>query len=208
MMNERQIAEHLKKLKQIEEGLSQLDDDSIENGITDDFDINLLNDIEKVTEALTSLENDVRTTNISPTLNVNIKKLRDDAVIPSYSVEGDAGQDLTITHIINQNDEEITYGYGIAMEIPPGYVGLIFPRSSVRKKDILLSNCVGVIDSGYRGEIITTFKKMGRDYNSKYEIGDRGAQILILPYPKVKFNEVNELSNTERGTGGFGHTGK
>jgi dUTP pyrophosphatase len=93
------------------------------------------------------------------------------------------------------------------MEIPKGYVGLVFPRSSVRNQDLLLSNCVGVIDSGYRGEIQATFKKTNGLDSLKYNVGDRGAQIMILPYPQVKMNEVTELSNTERGDGGFGSTG-
>jgi dUTP pyrophosphatase len=93
------------------------------------------------------------------------------------------------------------------MEIPKNYVGLIFPRSSVRNKDLILSNCVGVIDSGYRGEIQATFKKTDGLDSIKYNIGDRGAQIIILPYPQVNFKEVEELSDTERGSGGFGSTG-
>ena len=138
-------------------------------------------------------------------MQVNIKKLHKKAVIPSYSKPGDAGMDLTITSIISENTFHISYGFGIAVEIPEGFVGLVFPRSSIRKTDLLLSNAVGVIDSGYRGEIQATFKKIGLD---KYEIGDRGAQIMIIPYPPIEFTEVEELSNTERGVGGFGSTGK
>ena len=138
-------------------------------------------------------------------MQVKIKKLHPKAVIPSYSKPGDAGMDLTITSIISENSLDISYGFGIAVEIPEGFVGLVFPRSSIRKQDLILSNSVGVIDSGYRGEIQATFKKTGLD---KYNIGDRGAQIMILPYPDVQFEEVEELSNTERGEGGFGSTGK
>ena len=138
-------------------------------------------------------------------MQVKIKKLHPKAVIPSYSKPGDAGMDLTITSIISENSLDISYGFGIAVEIPEGFVGLVFPRSSIRKTDLILSNSVGVIDSGYRGEIQATFKKTGL---SKYEIGDRGAQIMILPYPDVQFEEVEELSNTERGEGVFGSTGK
>jgi dUTP pyrophosphatase len=138
-------------------------------------------------------------------MQVKIKKLHPKAVIPKYSKPGDAGMDLTITSIISENSLDISYGFGIAVEIPEGFVGLVFPRSSIRKTDLLLSNSVGVIDSGYRGEIQATFKKTGLD---KYEIGDRGAQITILPYPPIEFEEVEELSNTERGEGGFGSTGK
>jgi dUTP pyrophosphatase len=94
------------------------------------------------------------------------------------------------------------------MEIPKGFVGLIFPRSSVRKTDLLLTNSVGVIDSGYRGEIQATFKKTDGDRSIVYEVGERGAQIIIIPYPKIKFIVSEELSSSERGDGGFGSTGK
>ena len=134
-----------------------------------------------------------------------IKKLHPNAVIPSYAKDGDAGMDLVITDIKGENKYDITYGFGISMEIPEGFMGLVFPRSSIRKTDLVLSNSVGVIDSGYRGEIQATFKKTGLN---KYEIGDRGAQIIIIPHPEIEFEEVAELSNTERGEGGFGSTGK
>jgi dUTP pyrophosphatase len=138
-------------------------------------------------------------------MKVNIKKLNENAVIPSYAKNGDAGMDLIATSIINEDAFQITYGIGLAMEIPTGFVGLVFPRSSIRKTDLSLTNCVGVIDSGYRGELQATFKKNGLN---KYEVGDRVAQIMIIPHPTIEFNEVNELSNTERGEGGFGSTGK
>lgn len=137
---------------------------------------------------------------------VKIKLLHPLAKVPTYSKDGDAGMDLTITSIIDETTDKITYGFGVAMEIPKNYVGLVFPRSSVRKFELLLSNCVGVIDSGYRGEIQGTFNKI--DHKSlKYSVGDRGAQIIIIPYPQIKFIEVDELSNTERGEGGYGSTG-
>ena len=138
-------------------------------------------------------------------MQVKIKKLNPNAVIPSYAKVGDAGMDLVITDIKGENTFDITYGFGISMEIPEGFMGLVFPRSSIRKTDLVLSNAVGVIDSGYRGEIQATFKKTGLQ---KYEIGDRGAQIIIMPHPSIEFQEVEELTNTERGEGGFGSTGK
>lgn len=141
---------------------------------------------------------------------VKIKKLNENAVIPQYAKDGDAGMDLVATSIISDTTTQITYGIGIAMEIPEGFVGLVFPRSSIRKYDLALSNCVGVIDSGYRGELQATFNKINHHSVRKedYKIGDRIAQIIILPYPKFMFREVEELSNTERGNGGFGSTGK
>ena len=138
-------------------------------------------------------------------MQVKIKKLKNDAVIPTYANSEDAGMDLVITDIKGENKYDITYGFGISMEIPEGFMGLVFPRSSIRKTDLILSNSVGIIDSGYRGEIQATFKKTGLN---KYEIGDRGVQIIIIPHPSIEFVEVDELTNTERGEGGFGSTGK
>jgi len=142
---------------------------------------------------------------------VNIKKLNENAVIPTYAKDGDAGMDMTATKIINENLGSITYGTDIAVEIPEGFVGLIFPRSSIRKTNLQLSNSVGVVDSGYRGEIQATFNKIQGIDNverTTYQVGDRICQIMIIPHPAVNFIEVDELKNTERGEGGFGSTGK
>jgi dUTP pyrophosphatase len=144
-------------------------------------------------------------------MKVRIKKLNPNAVIPTYAKAGDAGMDLTITNIISETTTDVTYGFGIALEIPFGFVGLIFPRSSVRKYDLALTNSVGVIDSGYRGELQATFKKtswLKQDSSTKYNVGDKGAQIMIIPHPTIEFEEADELSDTERGEGGFGSTGK
>ena len=139
---------------------------------------------------------------------VKIKKLKPNAVIPTYAKDGDAGMDLVATEIIKDTPEQITYGTGIAMEIRDGFVGLVFPRSSIRKTGLQLSNSVGVIDSGYRGELQATFRKHKGVASTKYEVGDRICQIMIIPHPTVDFIEVEELNNTERGEGGFGSTGK
>ena len=143
-------------------------------------------------------------------MKVRIKKLNENAVIPTYAKAGDAGMDLVATSIISTTSTQITYGIGLAMEIPEGFVGLIFPRSSVRKTRLMLSNCVGVIDSGYRGELQATFNKVNHDSVSEndYKVGDRIAQIMIIPHPSIEFEEADELSDTERGEGGFGSTGK
>jgi dUTP pyrophosphatase len=146
-------------------------------------------------------------------MKVKIKKLHPNAVIPQYAKTGDAGMDLVATSILSNTTFDVTYGMGIALEIPEGFVGLIFPRSSIRKTDLALTNCVGVVDSGYRGELQATFKKVYgkndvRIDETDYKVGDRIAQIIILPYPQIEFTEVEELSNTERGDGGFGSTGK
>ena len=143
-------------------------------------------------------------------MKVRIKRLNENAVIPSYAKDGDAGMDLVATSIISTTSTQITYGIGLALEIPKGFVGLIFPRSSVRKTRLMLSNCVGVVDSGYRGELQATFNKINNDSVSEndYKVGDRIAQIMIIPHPPIEFEEADELSDTERGDGGFGSTGK
>ena len=141
-------------------------------------------------------------------LRVNIKKLHQNAVIPTYAKPGDAGMDLIA--ISKQYDEfdNVVYGTGIAIEIPENYVGLIYPRSSICKKDLYLTNHVGVIDSGYRGEIMFKFKTTKKMYPINiYEIGDRIGQIVIMPYPQIAFMEVEDLTDTERGEGGFGSSG-
>jgi dUTP pyrophosphatase len=141
-------------------------------------------------------------------MKVKIKKLHSDAVIPTYAKSGDAGMDLVATKIISNTTFDVTYGTDIALEIPKGFVGLVFPRSSIRKYELILSNSVGVIDSGYRGEIQATFKKENGLDSIAYKVGDRICQIMIIPHPTTEFEEVNELNNTERGAGGFGSTGK
>ena len=126
-----------------------------------------------------------------------------------YAKDGDAGIDLIATSKWYDEDGNVCYGTNRAFEIPEGYVGLLFPRSSNAKKDLLLSNSVGVLDSGYRGEVMMKYK---RSLNSEYRIlngyktGDRIGQLIIMPYPKVEFEEVDTLSETERGEGGFGST--
>jgi dUTP pyrophosphatase len=141
-------------------------------------------------------------------MKVKIKKINENAVIPSYAKDGDAGMDLVATKIISNTTFDVSYGTDLAMEIPNGFVGLVFPRSSIRKYELALSNSVGVIDSGYRGELQATFKKTNGLDSLAYKVGDRIAQIIIIPYPPIEFDVVDELSDTERGEGGFGSTGK
>lgn len=164
-------------------------------------------------------------------LNVKIKKLNENAIIPTYAKHGDAGMDLTATSKSYDDNGNVVYGTGLAFEIPHGFVGYLFPRSSNTKKDLILGNSVGVLDSGYRGEVFLKFKASLRydlnkngclgirsatteeqyQYNpdasiiaNEYEVGDRIGQIIIMPYPKINFVEVDELSSSERGVGGFG----
>lgn len=142
-------------------------------------------------------------------MKVKFKKLDANAVIPSYAKSGDAGLDLTAISI-NEAPEYYEYGTGLAVEIPKGYVGLIFPRSSVSKVDLVQANSVGVVDSGYRGEIKIRFKRVKhQDSNISRRFGlERVAQLIIMKYPVIEVEEAEELSETERGEGGFGHTGK
>ena len=137
-------------------------------------------------------------------MKIKIKKLHPGAIKPKYAKLGDAGMDFTATSI-TYDTNYITYHTGWALEIPKGFVGLLFPRSSVYKTKQMLSNSVGVIDSGYRGEIMFKFTRSTDDL--EYYIGDRIGQILILPYPTVEFEQVEQLSETERGEGGYGSTG-
>jgi dUTP pyrophosphatase len=141
-------------------------------------------------------------------MKVKIKKLNPNAVIPKYAKEGDAGLDLVATSKMSNTTFQASYGTGLAIEIPKGFVGLVFPRSSIRNTELELSNSVGVIDSGYRGEIQATFNKTNGLDSMSYEVGDKIAQLIVIPYPEVEFEEVSELSDTERGNGGFGSTGK
>jgi dUTP pyrophosphatase len=207
-MEKEDVENYLKQLEDFEKTIGS-DDDEID-----------LNFVTELNDLLNKLQEDISTPPITQqttfttqnTMNegvlVKVKKLDPNAVIPSYSKVGDAGMDLTITKEIENTSFSVSYGFGIAMEIPKGYVGLIFPRSSVRNQDLILSNCVGVIDSGYRGELQSTFKKTQGLDSIKYKVGERGAQIIILPYPTIYMTEVPELSDTERGSGGFGSTGK
>lgn len=142
-------------------------------------------------------------------MQVKIKRLNDTATIPVYSKPGDAGLDLTATTRDQDEYGNIVYGTGLAVEIPRGYVGLLFPRSSNSKKDLYLANHVGVVDSGYRGEIIFKFRPYKGLLNSSiYDIGDRIGQLMIIPYPVIELVESDNLSDTERGDDGFGSTGK
>lgn len=142
-------------------------------------------------------------------MKIRFKKLCPEAVAPKQGTPGSAGFDLTATS--RQFNEECyvwEYGTGIAVEIPKGYVGLVFPRSSVYLTGLLLSNSVGVIDSDYRGEIRTKFYPHSWEKDEPYRIGDRICQLVIVPIPEVEYIEADKLSVTERGAGGYGSTGK
>ena len=144
-------------------------------------------------------------------MNVKIKKLTETATTPTRGTEYSAGYDLyaDITqkeYIILGGDTQII-GTGIAIEIPEGYFGAIFARSGLAsKKGLRPANCVGIIDSDYRGEIKVSLHN-DSPYLQKITPQERIAQLIILPYPEVEFEVVEELTGTDRGEGGFGSTG-
>lgn len=142
-------------------------------------------------------------------MNIKIKKLHENAVIPSYSKEGDCGLDLTAISVTTV--DKVDYGYieydtGLAIEIPEGYVGLVYPRSSISNTGLILANAVGVVDQNYRGSIKCRFKAIPN--TQIYSVGDRIAQLIIQPIPKIEFKVVDELTDTNRNDLGFGSSGK
>ncbi len=143
-------------------------------------------------------------------MKLKIKKLKDDVVLPKYANPGDAGLDLVATSK-EYCEGYIQYGTSLSFEIENGFVGLIFPRSSISNKDQMLSNSVGVIDAGYRGEVLFRFKDSDPTLNKtmarEYEVGDRIGQLVIIELPKVNIIEVTELSNSVRGIGRYGSSG-
>ena len=166
-------------------------------------------------------------------LSVKVKRLTANAVLPEKKTEGAACFDIVANETVairnlNADDKATRVHTGLAFEIPEGYVGLLFPRSSNSKKDLTLTNSVGIIDSHFRGEVTlrykvdATYDRIVSEFSNKivledeggdqftqliYDIGDRVGQLIIMPYPKIKFNEVEDLSETDRGNKGFGSTG-
>ena len=146
-------------------------------------------------------------------MEVKFKKLSDKAVVPTKAHISDAGFDLTATHVTSEVNEcgqfVLVYHTDLAMEIPDGYVGLVFPRSSISKKSLYQTNAVAVIDSNYRGEIIVKYKNTtGDSIPAVYNLGDKFSQLIIMPYPTIEFVEAEELSESDRGEEGFGSTDK
>lgn len=154
-------------------------------------------------------------------MKVRIKKLYNDSILPTKAHDTDAGYDLYAHSMNYDNDGNVVYGCGIAFEIPKGYVGLVFPRSSNAQKDLLLSNSVGVVDSGFRGEISFKFKQhwsfatmwepsvyLRRNKDRDYRVGERIGQIVIMPYPEIELVESDSLSDSDRGTDSYGSSGK
>lgn len=150
-------------------------------------------------------------------MEVKVKKLNENAVIPTYAHPGeDAGLDLTAVNYVYDKDKDChIYGTGLAFEIPKGHVGLLFPRSSNRKTNAYMCNHVGVVDAGYRGEVMLSFKNRDKSPEATieqlvkpYEVGDKVAQLIIIPYPQIELVEVDELKESNRGESGHGSSGK
>lgn len=144
-------------------------------------------------------------------MELKIKRVREDAILPTRGDSEAAGIDLyaclegSITLVPGATAMIPT---GISCEFPEGYFGLMLPRSSVgAKRHLVLGNTAGVIDFSYRGEILMAFTNTGKQ-NQTIEHGERLAQMILLPYVTYNIVETDELSETERGEGGFGSTGK
>lgn len=149
-------------------------------------------------------------------IDVSFKKLHPDATMPTKATDGSNGLDLTATNVSKEQDPlgnnhlHIIHT-GIAVQIPKGYVGLLFSRSSIANKSFSLANAVGVLDNDYTGEITFKFRYTGNGqqfwHQQSYNEGDRIGQLLIVPSPEIKMIEVKELKETKRGPNGYGSTG-
>jgi dUTP pyrophosphatase len=143
-------------------------------------------------------------------MKLKYKKLTEKAVTPTKAHDTDAGFDLTVSSITTELGEDgqliIVFHTGISIELPDNYVGLVYPRSSIYKKSLYFTNSVGVIDSGYRGELIIRAKTNTNVVPSVYKEGDRFAQLIIIPLPQITLEESEQLTETDRGTDGFGST--
>lgn len=139
---------------------------------------------------------------------VSFKKLHDDVPTPSYAKQGDAGLDLCVTESVDLSPHESRMvGSGIAVAIPEGYVGIVVPRSSWGCKGLALKNTVGVIDSGYRGEVKMKLFNRNEIGDLHIERGERVAQLLVMPVASAIMVETAVLPESERADGGFGSTG-
>lgn len=144
-------------------------------------------------------------------LNLKIKKLNDLAKLPTQATAGSAGWDLYATEeklVVDGPITYVEYKTGLAFEILPGYVGLLFARSSISSNTtLILANAVGILDSDYRNEVTFRFKSMAMGASKRYKIGDKIGQIIILPYPQIKFELSEELNDPKTRSGGYGSSG-
>lgn len=136
---------------------------------------------------------------------MKFKLLRDNASMPCIGTEHSAGIDLRLSSIIKSDHGVLTLGLGVAVEIPENHFGMLAVRSSIGAKGLTMTNSVGIIDSDYRGELMMkcTFQHRGYDFP---EMGERIAQLIVMPYLKTEIEIVEELTETVRGDGGYGST--
>lgn len=141
-------------------------------------------------------------------MELKFKKLNEKAVLPTRAHSTDAGLDLTTYGFTQEVDASgklvLVYHTGLAVEIPEGHMGLLFMRSSVATKSVTMTNCVGIIDSGFRGEIIGKFKITTDSIPTVYQEGERVMQLVVMPYPQFEPVFADELSDGDRGEKGYG----
>lgn len=136
--------------------------------------------------------------------NIKLKKTHALAQIPTKMNSSDAGFDCFAVEI-NETEDYLEYNLGFQIEIPNGYFGLLAARSSITKYDLMVKNSIGIIDSGYRGDVKLRTKKFG---DKVYNVGERVCQLIILPLPEFSLIEVDQLDTESDRLGGFGSTGK
>lgn len=147
---------------------------------------------------------------MSTQVRIQVRRLDPELALPSYSHEGDAGLDLrSATDLILNPGERTTIPTGIAIAIPRGYAGFVHPRSGLALREGLgMPNSPGLIDSGYRGELMVVAMNHDRDQPIQIRRGDRIAQLVVVPVAEVRFEEVDELPASVRGIGAHGSTGR
>jgi dUTP pyrophosphatase len=139
-------------------------------------------------------------------MQLKIKKLHPNAVLPKRAHSTDAGLDLTATSL-EVKDNQAIYGTGIAVDIPEGYVGLLCARGSICKKDLILNNGIGIVDSGFSGEVKAIFNSTNMKSKPIYELGERVCQLVIVPCMLWDVQEVSDLPKSDRGSGSHGSSG-
>lgn len=142
-------------------------------------------------------------------VHVSIKILSRDAQIPHIAYNGDAGVDLrSVERIVLEPQERAMVATGLAIALPEGYAGFVLPRSGLAAKHgISIVNAPGLIDSNYRGELKVILLNTDPDKSFTIEIGDRIAQLIVMPVPTINFEQVEELTESQRGESGFGSSG-
>lgn len=138
---------------------------------------------------------------------MKFKREHKDAIVPKRAFPTDAGLDLTAVSM-EYHTGYVEYDTGIAVEIPKGFMGFLCARSSVTSKDLVLKNAVGIIDETYRGTLKFRYWRTNGVRSNVYHVGERVGQLIVVPIASLELEEVSELSDTTRGNGGYGSTGK